>query len=40
MIKILRNKEKPAINLDDGIHTMKIIEAAVKSNKLGKTVKI
>ena len=40
MIKILRNKEKPAINLDDGIHTMKIIEAAIKSNKLGKTVKI
>lgn len=40
MIKILRNEEKPAINLHDGIHTMKIIEAAIKSNKLGKTVKI
>ncbi len=40
MIKILKNVEKPKINLDDGIHTMKIIKAAKKSYKSGKVVKV
>jgi len=40
MIKILKNIDKPKVSLEDGIHTMKIIEAAKKSNKFGRNIKI
>ena len=38
MLEILSKKIKPKISLEDGIHTMKIISAAMKSNKLKKAI--
>ena len=38
MLEILSRKVKPKISLEDGIHTMKIISAAIKSNKLKKAI--
>ena len=39
MIKIIRKIEKPKITLEDGIHTMKIIQNAKKSSNFGRKIK-
>ncbi len=38
MVKILRKNEKPKISLTDGIHTLKVINAAEKSHKIKRSI--